>query len=210
MKKLILFFVLLMPVFVSATCNFDIQNQYMKYAYDVSYDSEYDYTTNKFNVTIYNINDNITVKYGGVNYNVENNKAVINGVKEGTEMSIALYGPSGCDDPVRLIYISQPYFNEFYGSTMCYGYDGKISYCTYKFIKTKPTKELVSDAIYNYTSSLEVIPEEEPEEVIEVTFAEKVIDLVDTKLIKIFMFVFTAYITYVIYNDLYIKVKHKL
>lgn len=210
MKKIILLLILFMPIFINATCDFDMQNQYMKYAYDISHDSEFDSVSKKFNVTLYNVNDKLTVRYGGVNYQVINNKVSINGVKEGTEMSISLFGPSGCDDPVRLIYISQPYFNPFYGSTMCYGYDGKISYCTYNFINTKPTEELVADAIYNYTSSLVTEEEEKPEEVVELTLGEKIVDLIDTRLIKVFMFIFTAYVTFVIYNDLYIKVKHKL
>jgi hypothetical protein len=199
-----------MPVFINATCDLNIQSQYMKYAYDISYDSEYDEVSKKFNVTLYNVNDKLTVKYNGINYRIENNKVLINGVNEGTEMSISLFGPSGCDDPVRLIYINQPYSNPFYGSTMCYGYDGKISYCTYKFIKTKPTEKLVSDAIYNYNSSLVKVEEEKPQEEVVITFGERVLDFVDNRFLKIFMFIFTGYVTYVIYNDLYIKVKHKL
>lgn len=210
MKKIILLLILMLPIFVNATCDFDMQNEYIKYAYDVSYDSEYIKSGRVYSVILYNVNDKITVKYNGIKYKPNNNKVEINGIKEGTHMEINLYAPSGCEDPIRLIYISQPYYNDFYGSTMCYGYDGKVSYCSYQFIQNKPTEKLVADAIYNYTSSLETIEVEKPKVEVEVTLGEKIVDLIDTKLIKVFMFIFTAYVTYVIYNDLYIKVKHKL
>lgn len=212
MKKLIIFLIMFMPIFVGAACDYELQNQYTKYAYDISSDSEYlGDKVKKFNVILYNVNNDFKVKYNGVNYNVVDNKVSINNVKEGTQMRIEIFAPSGCDEPARIIYINQPYFNEFYGSTMCYGYDGKVSYCTYKFLQYAPTLELVESAIYNYNNGLVSEDDKEEEKPFEeLTFGEKVVDLVDTKLLKLFMFIFTAYLTYVIYNDLYIKVKHKL
>lgn len=210
MKKILLFLIMFIPIFVSAECNYEVQKEYAGYARDVSEESIYDPIQKKFDVVLYNVNEKFTVKYNGINYRIVDNKVEIRGVKEGTDMKIELFAPSGCSGPARYIYIDQPYFNEFYGSTMCYGYEGKVSYCSYKYLQVDPTIELVEGAISNYESGIKVEEKEEVVEEVEITFGEKVVDLVDTKLIKVFMFLFTAYVTYVIYNDLYIKVKHKL
>lgn len=210
MKKILLFLIMFIPIFVSAECNYEVQKEYVGYARDVSEESIPDPIQKKFDVVLYNVNEKFTVKYNGVNYKIVDNKVEIKGVKEGTDMKIELFAPSGCSGPARYIYIDQPYFNEFYGSTMCYGYEGKVSYCSYKYLQVDPTVELVEGAISNYESGIKVEEKEEVVEEVEITFGEKVVDLVDTKLIKVFMFLFTAYVTFVIYNDLYIKVKHKL
>lgn len=209
MKKIIVCLLLIMPIFVDAACDRELQNTYRTYAKDISYDTEYSKTKNKFTVTLFNVIDEMSVKYNNKVYSINNNSVVIDNISEGTHMTIEIYGKDGCNEQVRTIFIDQPYYNEYYGSTICHGYVDKITYCTHQFTSVNPTEKLVKGAIQNYEHELN--PTVEPPVIEdEPTLWEIALNFGKTWGIRILLFVITALITNHYFNDKYIKIKHKL
>lgn len=207
MKKLIVV-LLLCPMFISAACDRDLQSTYISYAKDISYETEFSKSQSRFTVRLYNVIDDMTVKYGGKNYQVKDNEVVITNVKEGTSMQIYVYGKDGCTEPARTIYIDQPYFNEYFGSTICHGYEDKITYCTHKFTDIDVTEKLVKTAIENYEHNMVQVVEPIVEEPL--TTLQKVSQFAKTWGVRIILVLLTSFLTNWYFNDKYIKVKHKL
>ncbi len=208
MKKLILFILLCLPVFINAACDRELHQTYAEYAKDISYDTNYSVSQSKFTVTLYNVISEMNVRYNGRKLNISNNEIVIGNISEGTFMEISIYGNDGCSDPVRTITITQPYYNRFFGTSICNGYEDKITYCSHKFTDDVVTEKLIKTAIENYEHVLE-IPEEEPEEPPLTRF--QVISRFATKWgVRIMLVLITAFLTNLYFNDKYIKIKHKL
>ena len=208
MKKIIIVFVLLCPMFINAACDRDLQSTYVSYAQDISYETEYSKSQSRFTVTLYNVIDDMTIKFNNKSYPVKENQVVIGDVKEGTKMQINIYGKSGCSDPVRTIYINQPYYNNFFGSTICHGYENKITYCTHKFTDILVTERLIETAKENVNNILEQegnIKPDEPKTVFQI-----ISEFAKTWGVRIILVLVTSFLTNWFFNDKYIKVKHKL
>ena len=207
MKKLIIL-LLFCPIFISAACDRELQSTYTSYAKDISYETEYSKSQSRFTVKLYNVIDDMTVKYANKNQVIINNEVVISNIKEGTRMEIYIYGKDGCSEPARTIYIDQPYFNEYFGSTICHGYENKITYCTHKFTDIDVTEKLVKTAIENYEHNMVqvVIPPVDPP----LTTMQKISKFAKTWGVRIILVLLTSFLTNWYFNDKYIKVKHKL
>ena len=149
MKKIILVILLCLPVFINAECDRDLHKIYVSYANDISYDTDYSISQKRFTVTLYNVIDEMTVKYNKNTLVKKDGEVVISNIKEGTRMEIQVYAADGCSDVVRTIVINQPYYNTFYNSSLCNGYENKITYCTHKFTDLEVTEKLVKTAIKN-------------------------------------------------------------
>lgn len=208
MKKLIIILLLFCPIFINADCDREKQKVYASYAQDISYETEFSKGQNRFTVKLYNVIDEMTVKYDNKVQPIKNNEVVINGVKEGTKMQIHIYGKDGCTEASRIIYIDQPYYNEYFGSTLCHGYEGKITYCTHKFTNIKMNEDLIKRAIDNYDN---ILPQEkDPEPEPELTTLQKISKFARTWGVRIILVLLTSFFTNWYFNDKYIKVKHKL
>lgn len=208
MKKLFILLMLLCPMFINAACDRDLQSTYISYAKDISYETEYSKSQGKFTVKIYNVIDDMTVKFNKKNYPIKNNEVIISNISEGTGMEIYIYGKDGCTEPARTIYIDQPYYNEFFGSSLCYGYEDKITYCTHKFTDINVTETLVKTAIENYEHNMVQVvtpPVEQP-----LTTLQKISLFAKTWGVRIILVLLTSFLTNWYFNDKYIKVKHKL
>lgn len=207
MKKLIIL-LLLCPMFINAACDRELQSEYISYAKDISYETEFSKSQNRFTVKLYNVIDDMTVKYSNKNQLIKDNEVVISNIKEGTRMEIYIYGKDGCSEPARTIYIDQPYFNEYFGSSICHGYEDKITYCTHKFTDIDVTEKLVKTAIENYEHNMVQVvvpPVEKP-----LTTFQKISKFAKTWGIRIILVLVTSFLTNWYFNDKYIKVKHKL
>lgn len=208
MKKLGLILLLCCPMFINAACDRDLQSTYNAYAKDISYDTEYSLSQGKYTVTLYNIIDEMTVKYNNKTYKIENGEVVISNVAEGTNMEIRIFGNDGCSEPSRTIYIDQPYYNQYFGSTICKGYENKITYCTHKFTDIEVTERLIETAKANYEHTLVQVEEEEPVE--EPTLIQKISAFTKKWSVRIILVLLTSFLTNWYFNDKYIKIKHKL
>ena len=207
MKKLLLCILLCLPIFVDAACDRELHSVYVKYGKDISYDTDYSISKKRYTVTIYNVIDEMTVKYNGNKQKINNGEVIISNIKEGTTMEIKVYGDDGCEEPIRTINIKQPYYNNFYGSTICNGYENIITYCTHKFTENVVTEKLIKSAIANYEHVLE--PPAEEEEPPLTTF--QIISRFATKWgLRLLLVLISAFFSNMYFNDKYIKIKHKL
>lgn len=207
MKKIILCIFLCLPIFVDAVCDRELHSVYATYGKDISYDTDYSVSKKRYTVTLYNVIDEMIVKYDDTKQKISNGEVIISNIKEGTSMEIKIYGNDGCDDPIRTIFIRQPYYNDFYGSTICSGYENKITYCTHRFIEYEVTENLIKTAIDNYEHVLE-IPEDEEEPPL-TTF--QIISRFATKWgLRILLVLISVFFSNLFFNDKYIKIKHKL
>ena len=208
MKKILLIVLLFMPFFINAECDRELHKSYITYANDISYDTEYSLGKERFTVTLYNVIDEMKVVYNNKNYTAVNNEVVIDNIKQGTRMDIRVFAEDGCNESVRTIVINQPYYNTFYGSSLCNDYVNKITYCTHKFTDIDVTEKLVKTAIENYEHNMVqvVIPPVDPP----LTTLQKISKFAKTWGIRIILVLLTSFLTNWYFNDKYIKVKHKL
>lgn len=209
MKKILLIMLLFMPFFINAECDRELHKSYITYANDISYDTEYSLGKERFTVTLYNVIDEMKVVYNNKNYTAVNNEVVIDNIKQGTRMDIRIFAEDGCNESVRTIVINQPYYNTFYGSSLCNDYVNKITYCTHKFTNTEVTEKLIKTAIENYEH--EMVPvEKEPEEEPPLTNFQKISKFATKWGVRILLVLVSAFLTNWYFNDKYIKIKHKL
>lgn len=209
MKKILLIVLLFMPFFINAECDRELHKSYITFANDISYDTEYSLGKERFTVTLYNVIDEMKVVYNNKNYTAVNNEVVIDNIKQGTRMDIRVFAEDGCNESVRTIVINQPYYNTFYGSSLCNDYVNKITYCTHKFTNTEVTEKLIKTAIENYEH--EMVPvEKEPEEEPPLTNFQKISKFATKWGVRILLVLVSAFLTNWYFNDKYIKIKHKL
>lgn len=209
MKKILLIMLLFMPFFINAECDRELHKSYITYANDISYDTEYSLGKERFTVTLYNVIDEMKVVYNNKNYTAVNNEVVIDNIKQGTRMDIRVFAEDGCNESVRTIVINQPYYNTFYGSSLCNDYVNKITYCTHKFTNTEVTEKLIKTAIENYEH--EMVPvEKPPEEEPPLTTFQKISKFATKWGVRILLVLVSAFLTNWYFNDKYIKIKHKL
>lgn len=209
MKKIILCLLLFVPIFVFAgTCDTTKHQEYINYASKITYDNSYSKSTSRFTVTLYNVIDGLRVKYNNKYYEKsEDDTVTIGFVPEGTSMVIEIYDDEECDIS-GVIYINQLYFNQFYGSNECVGYENKIRSCTAQFTTIKVTKESLEMAKSNYDNNIvqEKNNVEKPKE--ELTTLDKITSFMLNWGIKILLLAITCIISIAYYNSKFRKIKH--
>lgn len=205
MVKKLLILVLLFPMIVNAACNYDKHKQYEDLAPNITYDNNYSKSANKYNIVIYSIFSNLYVTYGGVKYTPDSeNKVTISNINPGVDAKISIFANDGCAE-IKIIYVSLPYYNQYYGSEACRGYE-KIPQCSSQFTSSLITKELLEKAKYNYDNA---IPQpEDPEPEVEPGLFDKILDFVKTWGIKILLAVVTIFVTSTLFSIKFRKIKH--
>lgn len=211
MKKIILIlslFMFISPLYAETTCDENEEKQYKEYALNITKDNDYSIGSKRFTITLYNVISDVYVMYDGKKYvSDSNDTVVINDIKEGTNVIISIYATKGCTKSLRTIYVDEPYYNTFLDSSVCEGYEDKISYCTAKFTSTPVTKELIQIAIENYKHSI-VQSNDEKQEIIEDNTFEKVMDFLTNWGIKGLLFIATSLLTINAFHNKFVKIKH--
>lgn len=206
-KRVLLIILLLFPLIISAKeCDKDKHAEYVKLAPNITYENVYSKSAKGYSITIYNIFDNMYVKYGNKELKPnEENEVVISDIKEGDIVSLAVYADDGCDE-IKTITKIEDYFNPYYGSDLCLGYEGKIPDCTYQFTSSKVTRSGLDEAKRNYDGiEQEMEEEDEPEEQ---TMLSKIKEFAKKWAIKIGLVVVTIFIASTLFNNKYRKIKH--
>ena len=154
MKKFVFVILLFIPFIVNAACDKQTISDYTNYASDIIYEKQYDKSKDRFSITFYNVIDEISLSYNDKTYKPSDGKIKIDNLKEGISMIISVVATK-CNQAVRTIYIDLPYYNNYYGSTLCKGYVDKITYCTENFTESEVSENLIKLAIKNYNHVLE-------------------------------------------------------
>ena len=208
MKKilLVLFMLIFSLTIVKADCSKAKHDSYVEYANKITYDNNYSKSKGKFNVTIYNVIDEMYAKYNGKKYTPNSENIIeIEDINEGTNVTINIFGNDGCS-AVRKIDIKEPYYNQFYKSGECYGYEDKLTMCSSQFTSTKVTLSLLEKSKKNYDNV--IVQDKEQEKVEELTFYQRIKNFMLNWGIKIGLLLITSVITFAYFNEKYIKVKH--
>lgn len=211
MKKnlILLLLILIFPNIINATCDYTKHTKYSEIAGNITYETSYLKENNRFNITIYNVVDDMYVKYNNKQYNHDSsNKVLLTNFKEGSRFNIQVYTKDNCDIPVRTLYITLPYYNTYYNSGKCLGYEDKITLCSQQFTSYELTETILEQAKYNYDN--EIIQEVKKVEIQieEITMKGKIIDFAYNWGAKILLVILTTYVTNSVYKVKYRKIKH--
>jgi len=178
MKRIliVLLILLIFPIMLNAACDEKKYNEFVTIAEKMTYDNSYNPSSGKFNITIYNAVNGmyITCKKGICDpsndryyYANSNGEIVIRNIKQGANLKLKVYTPDGCYQ-VKEIRIKEGYYNNYYGSNLCEGYEDKLLVCSTQYTSTpitdKDIREIISNYKKEYTDYKETTKKEEKEE----------------------------------------------
>ena len=211
MKKLILVLLLFMPIVIFAKCDNDAFKKNIETASSITYDLDYNKGRKLYTVKIYGISKKFYIEYDKKTYKPTNNSITLSNIKEGTSLSIAVYGNDDCGVS-KYLYIKAKYFNDFYGSEKCYGYEDKLTICNSEFTDIKITEDYLEKAKYHIDNP--IITEREKVTVAvpepENNIFEDVKDFVLNWGVKIGLLALTTALSVTFYNNRFKKIKHKI
>ena len=208
MKKFLLLIIVLFPILVSAKCDVNKNNEYIStLAPQITYDNHFNSSTKDYTLTVFNIpNGFFAVSNNRRFYPDNEGKIVFNGIRQGANITISIYASNECN-AIKYIGKTEDYYNPFYNSEICLGYEDKLTYCAYEFTSSQITKEIIEKAKYNYehTYSQETKNREEKKEL---SFIELVKLYISKWWVKVLLSALTTIISIVIYNAKFRKIKH--
>lgn len=207
-KKVILVLLLLIPFMVSAECDKTKHQEYVKLASNITYDNTYSKSAGTFSITVFNIFNGMHVKYGDKTYSPNSdNEVVISGITGGTYVSMDVYANDGCE-AIKRINKQEPYYNKYYGSRECVGYEDKLTMCAHQFTSSEVTKSLLDKAIYNYNYNIDQNTDGNNNDGTEASLYTKVKEFLLNWGIKIMLLVVTSVLTWAVCSDKFRKIKH--
>ncbi len=210
MKKLVLTILLIMPFFVNAedTCDKEKHKEYVNLSSSITYDNNFSLSANAFTITLYNVFDGMYAKYNDKKYTPSSDNIItIKDIKGGEKVFIDIFANDNCTAVKRII-VNEPYYNKYYGSKECNGYENKLVMCSSQFTSVEVTKSRLEKAIYNYNHNIsqQTTKEEEPKN--EVTFISKLTQFLTKWGIRIILAIISTILSISLFSDKYRKVKH--
>lgn len=173
MKKVICVLILIMiPNVIFAECNYTREVELGKLASKITYDRKYSKESGTFTVTLYNVIPQLYITYDGTVLNGDdNNEIEVSSIQEGTYLNFVVYSAKGtsCYSSLLTIYVTLPYYNVFYGSEECDGYEDILTVCSSQFTSYQVTKKILNDAINNYNNKIHndpVVPDDKDTSII--------------------------------------------
>lgn len=168
---------------------------------------------NTFNLTFYNVVDSLSLEYKSILYPSTANQVVISSLPEGTSVKVKIKGSStsACTDlDLRVINLTIPYVNPFYGDNRCIGHE-KLNVCSNEFLEYK-ISETEFNRLINSTTDKKTDDETKDDEQKQesVSFITKVTSFIKKTWIPVLLIVVTSSITYTIFSAIYRKVTHGL
>jgi len=210
MKKVLLIFMMMIPVFVFADeCDLKKYNKNVEVSKLITYSNDYNEITKKYDITFSGVSKNLYFMYGEKKYKPSNNEIKITNIPEGSKVSINVYGDDGCE-AVNYFYFQELYYNPYYNSLMCSGYEDKLVACSSEFTKIKITEDYLKKVIDNYDKVIVTNKEKEEAaiETVHIDFKQKLKSFALNWGIKIIFFVFTTVLSSLFYINKYRKIIH--
>ena len=206
--SVVLALLLIFPIFIKAECNYNKHTEYMEYANYITYETEYSLGENKFTVKFYNVIKGLTLRIGKVSYTPDDNDVVtIDEIAEGKILDVYIYGNDGCSSQAGNITVTLPYYNPYYGTEICKGYE-QLNLCASKFTVTKATKDMIEKTKANYDNIIIQRAEVNETEPVIVNVLNKVKDIFVNYVLKVLLAIGSAALTIAYYNNKLIKVEH--
>ena len=211
MKKILLVILMLFPLVLDAECTYKEKYELNALASYINYSYDYNRNTELFTITLYNVDEKVEIRYENAVYYPENGQILIENIAPGSRLSLDVYSTinNECyNEYLRVIYISVPYYNTFYGSILCEGHED-LDICNSEFLGYKISNKTFILLLNNDQFSLKEDEEKVEEEIDEVWY-ENVFVFFQDYYIKILVTIVTTVVTVSIYNVLYRKIRHKL
>ncbi len=208
MKKWLILVLLICPIMLKAECNYDKHTEYTTFAQRIQYETEYSMGDSKFTVTFYNVIKGLKLKMGKTTYEPdENDTVILSGMEEGKLMDIYVYGNDGCNSQVHNISFTLPYYNPYFGTEICRGYEN-LTLCASKFTETKATKKMIEKTKESYDNV--IIQDKNPNETVEEEekFISKAWNFFTKYVLKVILAIASAGIAIVYYDNKLSKVEH--
>ena len=212
MKKSLFFIILLvLPFFVNAECTYS--EKYELNALSSYIDSSYQYNeeTGLFTVRLVNVDDRLEIRYESTVLNAEDGIVLLDNIEPGSRLSLDVYSTiyNECyNEYLRVVYVSVPYFNRFYGSILCDGHED-LDICNSKFLDYQISNQTFILLLNNEEFTLN-----KDDETVEIVDEDKwydvVIDTMQKYYIKFIVATISTVISISIFSVIYRKVKHKL
>lgn len=213
MKKIVLVLLLMIPFFVNADtkdgkCDQAKYKEYVSLSNNITYDNNYSLSANSFNVTIYNVIDGMEAVYNNKNYKPgKDNTVTIEKIPAGSKVIIQITVGDNCS-AVKRILINEPYYNKYYGTQACAGYENILIMCSSRFTSVEVTKEKLEKSIYNYNHNIDQTTTRDKEVVEEETVFSKITSFLTNWGIKIALAIISTIFSISLFTDKYRKVKH--
>ena len=210
MKKIGLIIILMLfPIITSATCDNTLREEGKTLVANITSEIKYNSSKNKFTLHLYNVDANMSVIYLKKTYKPNNGEIAISNIGEGQSVTLDIYYTDGCDGQIDIIKKTMPYYNRYYKSLICDGYEDKLYTCSTQFTSYYISEEIVKLSIKNYETKripIEHNPEVPKEN--EPTIFEKAKEIVNNWAVRIALLLGSSLITIIIGNSKYRKEVH--
>lgn len=209
MKKIILIILMMFPFFVNGACDNNLREEGKELATHITNEISYNSAKNSFTLTLYNLSEGMRVVNSKKTYTPKDGKISISDISEGSTVRLDIYYNDGCDGQIDIIKKTMPYYNRYYNSVMCNGYEDKLYACSTQFTSYFINEEILSLAIENYETQ-RIPVEQNPEIPVdeEPTILQKTKEIVDKWGIRIALLIGSSLITIIIGSSLYRKEVH--
>ncbi len=209
MKKWLIAILLICPIFIKAECNYNKHTEFSNFANYITYETEYSKSDAKFTITFYNVIKGLSFKIGKNTFEpTENDTIVLTDIEEGRILDIYVYGTDGCSSQVGNLNVTLPYYNPYYGTEICKGYEN-LTLCASNFTATKATKQMIEKTKESYDNV--IIQEsnettEEPSAIKEI--GSKVWDFFVKYVSKVLLIIGSGVLSVIYYDNKLSKVEH--
>ena len=212
MKKIVMLIVMIFSfnMILNAECDYTEKVNLITLSSYVDYNYEY-MSDNTFKLTFYNVTPEMKLIYNNKEYAPANESVELNSLEEGKSMKVSIKGSDTSECAMldlRVINLTIPYVNPFYGSNRCIGHES-LNVCSNKFLQYKITESeflRLIDKSENDNKKDDVIDDEPV--IVEKTFFEKALDFIKKAWIPVLLVILTSGITFGIFSTIYRKVKH--
>lgn len=212
MKKIVMLIVMIFSfnMILNAECDYTEKVNLITLSSYVDYNYEY-MSDNTFKLTFYNVTPEMKLIYNNIEYAPANESVELNSLEEGKSMKVSIKGSDTSECAMldlRVINLTIPYVNPFYGSNRCIGHEN-LNVCSNKFLQYKITESeflRLIDKSENDNKPGDVTDDKPV--VKELTFFEKVVNFVKKAWIPVVLVIVTSGITFGIFSTIYRKVKH--
>lgn len=212
MKKIVMLIVMIFSfnMILNAECDYTEKVNLITLSSYVDYNYEY-MSDNTFKLTFYNVTPEMKLIYNNIEYAPANESVELNSLEEGKSMKVSIKGSDTSECAMldlRVINLTIPYVNPFYGSNRCIGHES-LNVCSNKFLQYKITESeflRLIDKSENDNKKDDVIDDEPV--IVEKTFFEKALDFIKKAWIPVLLVILTSGITFGIFSTIYRKVKH--
>ena len=212
MKKIAMLIVMIFSfnMILNAECDYTEKVNLITLSSYVDYNYEY-MSDNTFKLTFYNVTPEMKLIYNNIEYAPANESVELNSLEEGKSMKVSIKGSDTSECAMldlRVINLTIPYVNPFYGSNRCIGHES-LNVCSNKFLQYKITESEFLRLIDKSESDNKPDDVTDDKPVVkELTFFEKVVNFVKKAWIPVVLVIVTSGITFGIFSTIYRKVKH--